>query len=113
MGKAVVVGITLIIVLLVAWVVVEITAKAIYRALWRRAKRRAKWEPYAEMTGAQEASVSVRRVAKLFGRREKLAEFDAERVQVSNLADPRLLDAYSKAEEQAQINNTVKLGEDM
>ena len=52
-------------------------------------------------------------LSDLFGRREKLAEFDAERVQVSNLADPRLLDAYSKAEEQAQINNTVRLGEDV
>jgi hypothetical protein len=113
MGKAIAVTVIFIIVCLIAYVAVTAIAQAIYRALWRRAKRQAKWEPYAEMTGAQEASVTVRRVAKLFGRREKLAEFDPVRITVNSLADPRLLEAYSKAEEQAQINNTVRLGEDV
>jgi hypothetical protein len=115
MGKAaaVIILITVLVAALVAAVAgLATAARALQRYRWSRAVQQARWESCTEIVGPNTVLVSVRRVARLGRRREELpgSEFAPTRIQISGLGDPTLTEAEGRAQQQADINNTIGLG---
>jgi hypothetical protein len=112
MGKAAAVTVLGILMILVVWAFVTVVCRAVYGALWQRAVRTAQWKSHVEMTGSHEATVTVRRVARLGWRQKVLQEFAPEDIRVDTLGDSVLLEAVARADEQADLNNRIGLGRD-
>lgn len=84
-------------------------ARAVKRKRWQNAIQQARWEPYTRVLGPNEVEVSVCRVARLGGRHEVLpgSAFAPTRIQITDVGDPALIEALSKAQQQADTNNTL------